>query len=48
MDSLARGRDWPVREVDLGGGAGCGGAVFRGIDRMGGVLEVGSKMGAIG
>ena len=43
-----RGHDWLARKVDFSGGAECGGAVFRGIDRMAGVLEVGSKMGAIG
>ena len=28
--------DWLAREVDLGGGAGCGGAVFCGIKQDGG------------
>ena len=47
VDSLACGCDWLVREVDLGHGAGCGAAIFHGIEQDGGVLKVGPKMGAI-
>ena len=47
ISSIQHGHDWLVREVDLGHGAGCGAAIFHGIEQDGGVLKVGPKMGAI-